>query len=212
MPIPEGGAASAAELEQEQGADVVSKDLYELLGVQRQASAGELRRSYETALARASRDGATAYMLELVRAFEVLGDASRRRLYDQTGMVIARERVPNIHGMATGWRGGSLGLGAGRRAAVVSARPVVPCRQPSHVVRWAAVGKVLLGIGLAGTLAVGATTSYLQHKAAATPARPAPAPGVTYVCRTASAGHSYSFTAPAGIDVACGNGAKPRKA
>lgn len=104
-------------------------DLYELLGVRRDASPAEVRRGYEQALSRANRQGATRHMLDLVQAHDVLSDASRRRLYDGTGVVAVRERRPNTYGRAVPFRGSLPGLGAPRRSHVsprlLSSRPQV---------------------------------------------------------------------------------------
>ncbi|MGZ6838822.1 MAG: J domain-containing protein [Blastococcus sp.] len=126
---------------------------YELLGVRPEASPAELRRAYETALARASREGATRHMVELVAAYEALADPARRRLYDQTGLSVPRERVPNTHGRATPWRGGSLGLGHATRRHVAPARSVVPSRRrrrPSRVLLGVLAIACAAGRGAAG--------------------------------------------------------------
>lgn len=106
-------------------------DLYELLGVRRDASPAEVRRGYEQALSRANRDGATRHMLDLVQAHDVLSDASRRRLYDGTGVVAVRERRPNTYGRAVPFRGSLPGLGTPRRSHVSPALSVIPATGPS---------------------------------------------------------------------------------
>jgi curved DNA-binding protein CbpA len=93
----------------------VGKDYYALLAVRREASPAEIRRAYETALARASRDGATRHMVDLVKAYEVLSHPGRRSLYDRTGFGVIPERVPNTYGRQVPFRGGHLGLAARRR-------------------------------------------------------------------------------------------------
>jgi curved DNA-binding protein CbpA len=91
------------------------QDYYRLLDVRRDASAAELKRAYELALSRANREGATRHMVDLVRAYEVLSNPGRRRVYDETGIGVVPERVPNDYGRAVPWRGGTLGLAARRR-------------------------------------------------------------------------------------------------
>ena len=73
----------------------MASDYYQLLGVRREATAAELKRAYEITLQRASRDGATKHMVDVVKAYEVLSHPARRSLYDQTGMAALHERVPN---------------------------------------------------------------------------------------------------------------------
>jgi curved DNA-binding protein CbpA len=96
----------------------VGKDYYTLLGVRREATPAEMRRAYEIALARASRDGATRHMVDLVKAYEVLSHPGRRKVYDHTGFGVVPERVPNTNGRQVPFRGGHLGFAARRRTAV----------------------------------------------------------------------------------------------
>jgi curved DNA-binding protein CbpA len=110
----------------------VGKDYYTLLSVRREATPAEIRRGYETALARASRDGATRHMVDLLKAYEVLSHPGRRSVYDRTGFGVVPERVPNTYGRQVPFRGGHLGLAARRRSAV-TAPDVLPAarRGPS---------------------------------------------------------------------------------
>lgn len=107
----------------------MGKDYYALLAVRREASPAEIRRAYETALARASRDGATRHMVDLVKAYEVLSHPGRRSLYDRTGFGVLPERVPNTYGRQVPFRGGHLGLAARRRHAA-PAPSVLPVSRP----------------------------------------------------------------------------------
>jgi curved DNA-binding protein CbpA len=94
----------------------VGKNYYALLAVRREATPAEIRRAYEIALARASRDGATRHMVDLVTAYEVLSDAGRRAVYDEIGIGVVPERVPNTYGRQVPFRGSHLGLAARRRS------------------------------------------------------------------------------------------------
>ena len=95
---------------------MTGRDYYELLGVRRDASVDELKRAYEVTLSRASRDGATKHMVDVVKAYEVLSHPGRRAFYDQTGHGVVPERVPNTYGRAVPFRGGRAALGQRRHA------------------------------------------------------------------------------------------------
>ncbi|HEY9721733.1 MAG TPA: J domain-containing protein [Oscillatoriaceae cyanobacterium] len=61
-------------------------DLYEQLGVSREASPAEVRRAYRQRAREAhpDRSGSEAHMKRLNEAYAVLGDAERRRAYDES--------------------------------------------------------------------------------------------------------------------------------
>jgi hypothetical protein len=92
----------------------MSGNLYELLGSRSDAGSSELRQDYERALAAAHRCGGTKLAQEIVAAYELLSDPARRRVYDETGIGVPRERVPNAYGPAVPFRGGHPGLGQSR--------------------------------------------------------------------------------------------------
>ena len=178
------------------------KDLYGLLDVRREASAAEVRRSYEMALARAHRDGANRHMLDLVNAFEVLGDERRRRMYDQSGIAVLPERVPNTHGRAVPFRGSTLGR--------TSPAPKAPTGRLDSPVR----GRAVVASLLTTAVALGALGLMMAMQLQAAPLAPTgsrPAPGVRYVCATTKKGHAFSLRVSAGARVVCANGAVPRR-
>lgn len=180
---------------------------YELLGVRREATPAELRRAYESALARASREGATRHMVELVAAYEVLADPGRRRLYDGTGVAVPRERVPNTHGRVTPWRGGVLGHGN------PTPRAAAPRRVPRRSVRTSR----LIGVMLVLAASAGVGTVVAQrtaHREAGTRTVPAgaqtgPAGEVRVLCQARPGGSGYTYLARPGQVVSCANGAVP---
>ena len=131
------------------------QDYYRLLDVHRDASAAELKRAYEVALSRANRDGATKHMVDLVKAYEVLSDPRRRRVYDETGLGVVPERVPNTYGRAVPWRGGSLGLRSNSRGAVGSTVLPAARKGPSRsfviaVASLAVIASALAVLAVAG--------------------------------------------------------------
>jgi curved DNA-binding protein CbpA len=125
----------------------VAKNYYELLDVHPNASPAELKRGYEMALARANRDGATRYMMDLVKAYEVLSHPGRRKVYDTTGIGVVPERVPNTFGRPVAFRGGHLGLGV-RRHSAPPGITVVPgygaSRRGGRWLPWLAVAALVL--------------------------------------------------------------------
>lgn len=190
------------------------KSYYELLDVRRDATPSELRRGYEQALARANRDGATRHMVDLVAAYEVLSDHHRRRVYDETGLGVVPERVPNTHGRAVPWRGGSLGFAAPHRRSGAPARMILPMAPARR--RW---GRSLVAVVLvAGAGAASALLVQQQREKPASPVvwRIVPASAVTTAdgrvqvfCPPSSAGSAYLFWARPGQQVSCENGATP---
>jgi curved DNA-binding protein CbpA len=137
----------------------VRRDYYALLDVRREASPAEIKRAYETALNRASRDGATRHMVDLVKAYEVLSHAGRRQVYDETGIGVVPERVPNTYGRAVAFRGGHMGLGVRRRSAAPSAT-VLPSHGrlggPSRSMLIALSLIAVITLSLVGLVALGA--------------------------------------------------------
>ena len=135
---------------------MTGKDLYALLDVRRDASPAELRRCYELALQRANRDGATRHMVDLVKAYEILSQPDRRRVYDETGLTVVPERVPNTYGRAVPWRGGHLGLGH-LRTRGAPGRTVVPSMPPRRVSR-ATVAIAVMSV----VMTTGAVVQYVR--------------------------------------------------
>jgi curved DNA-binding protein len=92
------------------------KDYYQVLGVAKTASQGEIRKAFR-ALARQhhpdvakDKKAAEGRFKEINEAYEVLGDAERRKKYDELGQDWDRGARPN-HGPHNG--GGMGGFGAG---------------------------------------------------------------------------------------------------
>ena len=70
---------------------ILNKDYYGILGVNRGASQSELKKAYfqkakEYHPAVTKRDGAKEKFAEINEAYEVLGDEQKKRVYDSTGM------------------------------------------------------------------------------------------------------------------------------
>ena len=89
----------------------MSEDYYKILGVQRSASAEEIQKSYRKLAAKLHPDinpddkQAKKRFQELQKAYEVLSDPEKRKLYDQLG--------PDFEKMGAGFRGGPAGAGGG---------------------------------------------------------------------------------------------------
>jgi hypothetical protein len=194
---------------------MAARDFYELLGVRREATAEELRRGYETALARASRDGATRHMVDLVEAYEVLRDPGRRRTYDEIGIGVVPERVPNTFGRQVAFRGGGLGLGTARRTPSAPAQTVVPGCPPQR--GWGRAMVVVFALG-GIVMAVATAVSTLRQVEVPTqtpslvvPAGTATGPDgrVAVLCMEPS-GAGFTLRAVPGTRLSCPNGATPR--
>ena len=77
-------------------------DLYDVLGVKRDASPGEIKRAYLRLARRFHPDinpgdqAAEGRFRQIALAYETLGDAERRRQYDQTGAVSASAELPTF--------------------------------------------------------------------------------------------------------------------
>ena len=77
-------------------------DLYDVLGVKRGASSGEIRRAYLRLARRFHPDinpgdqAAEARFRQIALAYETLGDPERRQRYDQTGAVSASAELPSF--------------------------------------------------------------------------------------------------------------------
>jgi curved DNA-binding protein len=88
----------------------MAEDYYKILGVSRTASAEEIQKSYRKLAAKCHPDmnpddtQAKTRFQELQKAYEVLGDPEKRKLYDQFG--------PGYEQMG-GFRGGPTGAGGG---------------------------------------------------------------------------------------------------
>jgi DnaJ-class molecular chaperone len=82
--------------------NIISRDLYEILGVRKTADADELKRAYRK-LARKhhpDRGGDPEVFGQIDRAYKVLSDASRRRQYDATvGLSMVPELFASAHAL-----------------------------------------------------------------------------------------------------------------
>lgn len=104
------------------------KDYYEILGVPRTASADDIRKAYRKLARKYHPDvskaaGAENRFKEVTEAYEVLGDADKRRRYDELGnsWQAGQEFQPppgwqNIHFEFGGAPGGGRGFSGGRQA------------------------------------------------------------------------------------------------
>ncbi len=99
---------------------MADRSFYDVLGVAKDASADDIRKAYR-ALARKfhpdvnKSPDATAKFSEVQRAYDVLGDESKRRLYDQYGVAGVEGGAPPPGASRGGARGG--GRGAAHAAA-----------------------------------------------------------------------------------------------
>ena len=78
------------------------RDLYDILGVSRDANADVIRKAYRVLVKRLHPDkqsGSEAAFQEVVQAYEVLGDESRRSLYDKHGDIALNK---NFKGFESG--------------------------------------------------------------------------------------------------------------
>lgn len=73
---------------QKQKKDVDTKKLYEVLGVEKNASQGEIKKAYFKLAKTAHPDkgGSQEHFKEVNGAYEVLSDPEKRKLYDQFGL------------------------------------------------------------------------------------------------------------------------------
>lgn len=84
------------------------RDLYDILGVSRDANAEAIRKAYRALVKRLHPDknaGSEGAFQEVVQAYEVLGDDSRRQLYDKHGDIALNKNFK-------GFEGGSSGSGS----------------------------------------------------------------------------------------------------
>jgi hypothetical protein len=185
------------------------KDHYALLDVPRTATDAQLRRAYETALARANRDGATKHMVEIVNAYEVLSHPGRRAIYDDTGTSWVPERVPNTFGRAMPFRGGAPALGQGRRAHA-SARYILPAAPKTSRAKRAGQAIAVVA-GLAAALTVVLVVLNSRASSPVSAVVPGAASNRTLVQVVCGSGPgAYSFWGRPGQVVQCSGGEIPR--
>lgn len=84
-----------------------SKSLYEVLGVDRKATADEIRRAYrkQALVHHPDKGGDPEKFKELTRANEVLSDEHKRAVYDQTGQIVGEDGGANQGGGGFGFGG-----------------------------------------------------------------------------------------------------------
>ena len=165
-------------------------DPYAVLGVPPTASLQELRLAYEQQLATAHRLGALRNAQEADRAWTLLRDDRRRSLYDR-------------HGITTE---------VSRRHPYVAQRPV-PFRAwspaesavlPSAATCRSASTRAVVVVGLGGLLLSGAGWLSVQQSGQE------PAATVSGECPPVAGMQGYTFTAPLGTRMVCGDGRPAR--
>lgn len=181
-----------------------ARDLYELLGVPRDAPPADIRWAYEREVNRAHRDGAHRHMADLSLAFDTLSDPRRRHTYDRHGLPALRERSPGAAPLPPPWRIVKRDAHPGARHNVVPAvgRARSRARRPTML--------AVFGLG-----AVAGLLLALQVTGAGGEAEPDAPPGQPVaeqqvLCDTTPAGQGYIHSTPAGAPVACSNGAVPQ--
>lgn len=179
-----------------------TKSLYELLDTRPEASAAELRRDYERALAAANRSGATKHMVTLVEAYEVLSDPHRRAKYDATGRSVPPQHIGNPYGRQVPFRSDRPGLGQHRRRSVPapSVVPSVPISSGSTAKGVALTLSVFIAAGgvVAAVVALRSTPAPSAHVV------PGRAGSQTLViCPNAR------FWESAGVRISCADGSAP---
>jgi DnaJ-class molecular chaperone len=135
------------------------KDYYETLGVPRNASEADIKKAFRK-LAREyhpdvakNKKQAEEKFKEINEAYEVLGDATKRKRYDELG---ANWQSGSEFRMPPGWegfgRGGGAPVAAGREARNMNidlAAPASATSSSNCSDRWAAVAPADLGVGAA---------------------------------------------------------------
>lgn len=172
------------------------RDFYELIGVPRDASQGDIQWAYERALNRANRDGAQRLMTELSQAYDTLSDPRRRSTYDRHGLPWLRERSPGAAPPPPPWRT--------VKESGYSRYDVVPVpRRRSR--RWRVPTAAVFCLGIV----TGLVLALQMLGAIGAGADPAPAQQQV-LCDATPAGPAHSYSAPLTQPPACSNGAAPR--
>ena len=175
-----------------------SPDYYALIGVPRDASAGDIRWAYERALNRASKDGLHRLMTELSQAYDTLSDERRRSTYDRHGLPAIRERSPGAAPLPPPWRIARASVASPARYDVV---PVSRSTRRGWRIPTAAVFSLGIVVGLAlalhltGALASAESSAPTEHQV---------------ICTATPAGPAYATWTPVEQPPACRNGAVPR--
>ena len=104
------------------------RDPYAVLGVSRVASSSEIKSAYRRQAKASHPDSARARMpsdipfSEILAAYEILGDAEKRRLFDEGVIDAAGRRIPR-RSVFRGFAASMSGFGFPRRADGSEARP-----------------------------------------------------------------------------------------
>jgi hypothetical protein len=175
---------------------VAGRDLYELLGVPRDATPERIRQAYELAMNRAHRDGAHRHAVDLSQAYDTLSNPQRRALYERHGLTAVRERSPGAAPPPTPWR-------------EVKRQPPAPApRQERGGWRMPLLAVFTLGI-VAGLL----IAAYLVREAQLaddTGSVPSTGGEQRILCETTPGGQGYVYSAPKANRPSCRNGSVPR--
>ena len=182
-------------------------DPFVVLGVSRDASAGDIKWAYERRLSEAARLGATKLAQELNAAYEVLRDPRRRALFERHGIA---EPLPRLEPAArfapppppVAWRSWSP-------AESRQTLPPICARRRTPV-------RTLIVVGLLGTLAsfgIGSVVhdhvSWFSRPHTTYVVPPSTAGHWLVICQSKEFGSGYSFVAPSGTRVSCSSGKPP---
>lgn len=187
----------------------MTRDLYAVLGVERDASGDAVRSAYERRVTAAARIGDYKGAAAIDHAYEVLRDPHRRRAYDRTGVIPSQRREPleqRFHQpVAVPFRQWSPVEGPDTRAADPRCPDTERRNGNARKRDYLLLAAVMLGLFAAS--AALERSGLLDGRVG-----PGPADGQAYVEVTCQppTGSGYQYVAPAGTVATCANGAQPQ--